>query len=84
MRNLKYSEIIRRNKELSKSVEEPVYNIGLLSNLIIHQINPILEYSLRKSGISAIATCGDYDNIMHDCLRFKNSKCIILFLASLL
>lgn len=79
MRNLKYSEIIRRNKELSKSVEEPVYNIGLLSNLIIHQINPILEYSLRKSGISAIATCGDYDNIMHDCLRFKNSKCIILF-----
>ena len=41
--NIKYSEILIRNNDLTKSLTNPAYEILLLSNIIISKINEILE-----------------------------------------
>ncbi len=79
MRDLKYSDILSRNTELGKTMQEPFYDIAVLSNIITSQLNEILEYTLRKENISARVTSGGYDNILQDAKRFNGSDLIIVF-----
>ncbi len=79
MKELKYSELLRLNKELGATLKSTPYNISVLSNIIVQQIKEILEYQLRAEGINANIISGDYDNIVQDSLKFKESNAVIIF-----
>jgi hypothetical protein len=77
MQELKYSEILRLNKEIGETLESTPYKISILSNIIVHQIKEILEYQLRTEGINANVVVGDYDNIVQDSLKYKESNAVL-------
>lgn len=79
MKNLKYLEILSLNKELRINLKSSPYKITVLSNIIVHQLKEILEYSLRSEGINADVMIGDYDNIVQDSFKYKDSDLIIIF-----
>jgi len=79
MMELKYSEILRLNKEISTNLKSKLSCISILSNITIHQIKEILEYSLRSDGINANVDIGNYDNIVQDSQKFKGSNTVIIF-----
>jgi len=79
VKNLKYSEILSLNKELRVNLKSSPYRITVLSNIIVHQLKEILEYSLRSEGINAYVMIGDYDNIVQDSFKYKGSNLIIIF-----
>ena len=76
---LKYYEILKLNKELGNNLTASPYSITILSNIIVHQSKEILEYFLREEGINANVEFGDYDNIVQDSKKYKDSNSIIIF-----
>lgn len=76
---LKYSEILRQNTALARSLGDPRYKIAVLANVTVSQIKEILEYTLRLEGVPAVVTIGDYDNIVQDSLKYKESELVVLF-----
>jgi FkbH-like protein len=79
LKNLKYSEILKRNKELLASQTENPYNIAVVSNIITSHLNDILEFQLRNHQINAKVRSGDYDNIIQDCQKFQSQNVVIIF-----
>ena len=86
MKDLKYSEILKRNAELGKALPNRdcyeknfKYEVIVLSNIIVSQFNEILEYTLRIKTIPAIVKSGDYDNIVQDSLKYKDLNLVIIF-----
>jgi FkbH-like protein len=80
MDNLKYFEILKLNSELKESViSQGQYSISVLSNVTLNQFKEILEFPLRKGGINANVEIGNYDNIVQDSLKHKNSNLVIIF-----
>ena len=79
MIDLKYSEMLSLNNKLKNNLDSSPYSITVLSNIVVHQIREILEYLLRSEGINAIIELGDYDNIVQDSPKYKNSNAIIMF-----
>ena len=69
--NIKYSEILKRNSDLSKSLPDTGYEISVLSNIIISQINEVLEFTLRVNTVPAIVKSGDYDNIVQNSDKYR-------------
>jgi len=78
MNNLKYSEILRLNKELEDNDAES-YNISFFSNVVVHQVKEITECLLRNNKINANVSIGDYDNIVQDSNKKLDAKAIIIF-----
>jgi len=78
IKNLKYSEILKTNTKLGSNINSNSYNISVLSNTIINQIKEILEYVLRNENINANVRIGDYDNIIQDSIKYKNSNIVII------
>ena len=74
MKGLKYSEILKLNKNLESNLKSIPYNIIVLSNITVHQIKEILEYQLRSENINAKVEIGDYDNIVQDSKKYKDSN----------
>ena len=79
MIELKFSEIINQNKELENKLQSSPFCITILSNIIVHQIKEILEYSLREKGINADVQFGNYDNIVQDSHIYNQSNAVIVF-----
>lgn len=79
MNDIKYTEILKTNKELGKSLSADKYRVAVLSNTTVSQLKEILEYTLRTSGINCHAEFGDYDNIVQDSEKFKNFNTVIVF-----
>ena len=80
MRGEKYTEILKFNKELEADLaESPSYTITILSNVTVNQSKEILEYVLRSNGINAHVVFGDYDNIVQDSVKYKESNAVIIF-----
>ena len=80
MENQSYLEILKLNAELKHSLEEAKqYKVTILSNIIIHQIKEILEFSLRVENINAVINIGDYDNIIQDSMKVVGSNVFIVF-----
>jgi FkbH-like protein len=79
MENLKYSELLKLNKELGAALTSDPYKIAVLSNITVHQIKEITEYYLRRDDIKANVTIGDYDNIVQDSVKFADSNMVIIF-----
>jgi FkbH-like protein len=76
---MKYSEIIRLNRELEGKLKEAEYKIVILSNIMVHQSKEICEYSLRIESVNANVLLGGYDNIVQDSSRFQDANAIIIF-----
>jgi len=76
---LKYSEVLKLNKELGNNLKSSSYDITVLSNIIVHQSKEILEYSLRGEDINANVKFGDYDNIVQDSKKYQDSNAVIIF-----
>jgi|APSaa5957512535_1039671.scaffolds.fasta_scaffold19236_3 FkbH-like protein len=79
MMELKYSEVLKLNKELGNNLKSSSYDITVLSNIIVHQSKEMLEYSLRGEGINANVKFGDYDNIVQDSKKYQDSNSVIIF-----
>ena len=79
MKDIKYSQILKLNKEIGANLKSNPYNIIILSNITVHQIKEILEYSMRSEGINASVEIGDYDNIVQDSLKYQDSNIAIIF-----
>ena len=78
IKKMKFSEIIKANNELSTSINLD-YEIAILSNITITQLQPIFEYNLRKEGIGATCLLGEYDNIVQDSNRFHDKDAVVIF-----
>lgn len=76
---LKYFEILARNAELKKTFSGKPYKIAILSNIITSQLNEILEYTLRSTGINAETLSGNYDNIVQDSHQCDEYHTVIIF-----
>lgn len=76
---IKYSELLKLNKELKDGNSSEEYNIKILSNIIVNQLTQIVEYPLQKRGVNAIASCGNFDNIVQDSIQFNKSNCVLIF-----
>lgn len=76
---IKYSQIIKNNKELLNNIGGNKYKIAILSNIMVHQSREVCEYYLRKEGIKAIVELGEYDNIVQDTTRFQDVSAVIIF-----
>ena len=76
---IRYTEIIKLNKELGDKLEFRPYGITVLSNIIVNQSKEILEYVFRNEGVNAKVTFGDYDNIVQESQKYKNSNTVIIF-----
>lgn len=76
---MKYTEILKKNREIGATLDGQKYHIGVLSNIVVNQFKDVLELSLRESGIFAELTFGDYDNIVQDSASFNGYDAIIIF-----
>lgn len=80
MTELKYTEILKKNRELGKDFEgTKPYQVVILSNIIVHQLKDILEYGLRSNGIFAQVRIGEYDNIMQESYQLEGADAVVLF-----
>lgn len=75
-----YTELLKANAELKLKVESNrIYEIEVLSNTIVNQSKPFIEYNLRKVGINANVTCGNYDNILQDATLINGKQLVLIF-----
>ncbi len=79
MLNIKYSDILKLNKQFEKNLTTNSYKITILSNIIVHQVKEIFEYYLRSNLINASIQLGDYDNVVQDSQKFNKSDSVIIF-----
>lgn len=75
---MKFSDILNNNNELGNSLTGDDFKIAVLSNVITNQINPILEYHVRKEGIFAKCESGNYDNIVQDAVKYKEMDLVLI------
>jgi len=78
MEKMKFSDILKENNALGLKMN-PDYEIAIISNVTISQIQPILELKLRQEGIAAVCLLGVYDNIIQDSDRFSNKNAVLIF-----
>jgi FkbH-like protein len=74
------SEVIKENATLEiMLLKEEQIKIKILSNITLNQLKPALEYSLRKNGLNANLTIGQYDNIIQESCNIKPDEIPIIF-----
>jgi len=72
MNNMTFSEIISKNNDLNNKIKnENKIFIKILSNITLHQIKPIIEYSLNSNDILCSVEIGEYDNIVKESLEIS-------------
>jgi hypothetical protein len=72
MKNLKYTEILKLNKELEGNIQSKPYEIGILSNVTVNSLKGILEYLCRINRIEPKIEFGNFDNIVQDSASLKD------------
>ena len=79
MENLKYTEILKLNKELVGTIKSKPYKIGVLSNVTVNSFKEVLEYSCRLNHIEPDVELGNFDNIIQDSAVLINKDLVIIF-----
>jgi FkbH-like protein len=82
MKDLRFPEILKRNRELESSLAGERYEVAVLSNTTTALFNDVFAYSLRSQGINARVTSGDYDNILQNSARCAASDLIVVFMEA--
>jgi FkbH-like protein len=83
MIDLKYTEILALNKTTQLPALTPDYRIAILSNVTINSITEILSFSCKLNGIQPHIEIGNYDNIVQDCLQYRQHDLVIIFFDTL-
>lgn len=76
---MKYTEIVKKNRELGSKLTSKEYKIALVSNITITQLKDFIELSLREESINAVVTVGDYDAIVQDSIKFSAYDAVMVF-----
>lgn len=61
---IKYSQLLKKNRELAKQTYRTEMKVLVLANVMVHYLKEYLEYFLRIEGINPQIIFGDYDNIV--------------------
>lgn len=78
MKQLKYGEILSRNREWRPGSESVPCEIRVLSNLVVNQLGDILEYGLKLSDVAARVSFGDYDNIVQESMQCQEDQIVLV------
>ncbi len=78
MMYLKYLDILKKNIELRETVKGKVFKIAVLSNIICHQINEIIEFSLRSNRVNAFVVQCNYNNIIQEVEKYSHFNAVII------
>lgn len=78
---MKYTDILKRNRELGKALPKK-FDIAVLSNVTVNPIKEILEYVVRSDGVGVDVTVGGYDNIVQDSATYQHHDAVIIFLEA--
>ena len=78
-KKIKYSSILKENREFEDSKHEKAFRILITSNIINFHLKSVLSYVLRKLNISSDIINGEYNNIIQDSYNYQNEDCIIVF-----
>ena len=76
---MKYQELLKINSEFKKIKSKIDFKTVVLSNITTFQINEILEYYLRIDSTHASVISGNFNNIVKDSFKYKESDLIIIF-----
>lgn len=76
---MKFTEIIKKNRELNEQLTGEKYKIKVLSNITINQIKEILEFTLRDNEINAEVEIGNYDSIIQDSNDLSKYNAVLVF-----
>jgi FkbH-like protein len=76
---MKYTDILKRNKDLAQELTSVKYRVAVISNITIAQLKEVLELSLREKGINADVTLSDYDAIVQESNRFSDFNAVVIF-----
>ncbi len=81
MKNLKFHEIVKKNKELNALLDEnqKKVKISILSNISVHQLKPIIEYNFRSNNLNVDVILKEYDNILQESSRINKDDIVIIF-----
>lgn len=74
-----YSQILKQNTELSKTVSGEEFVVDILSNITVNPIKEILELSLRLLSVKPVIRVGNYDNIVQDSYSLTTTDLILVF-----
>lgn len=79
MDDLKFSEILASNATVAPSVAaSKVFRIKILSNITVNQGADVLLYALRREGVNAQITLGNYDNIVQDSAQSHDEHMVLI------
>jgi FkbH-like protein len=80
MTELKYSELLRLNRELGYQLTGPTHRVAVLSNVVLSSLKEVLEFTLRGRGLPVELTFGDYDNVVQESARLAGSDTVLILM----
>ena len=73
-----FSEILKNNNILNEKIKnEDKLELKVLTNITLHQLKPVLEYSLNSNEIFSTLEIGEYDNIVKESLEIADEIPIV-------
>lgn len=79
LREFSYSDILKRNKELSNTVKGKDLTVDILSNITVNPVKEILELYIRSLSLNPVIRFGNYDNIVQDSFALQETDMVIVF-----
>jgi FkbH-like protein len=76
---IKYSELLKQNRELAKQTYRSEMKVLVLANVMVHYLKEYLEYYLRTEGINPQIKFGDYDNIVQASADAPHYDAVVVF-----
>lgn len=76
---MKLAEIIKQNRLLANTGVGPHKKIAVIGNITLLNLNDILEFELRSSGLNVDVYLGDYDSLVQDSKRFSLFDAVLIF-----
>ena len=74
-----YRSLLSELKSLNINEEESDFEVGVLSNVVVHPFEDILKYLFFTKNLNPKIRTGNYDNIVQDAAEFSNSKIVFIF-----
>ena len=76
---MKYSEILKLNRQYRNNENSDEYKIFIMSNIVVNTIKEIFEYLLIKNGIKANIKFSKYNNIIQESINISEYDLVIVF-----
>lgn len=76
---MKYSEIKKLNKKIIKNLRGKEISIAVLGNVTVNSLKEILELELRKEGLKAEVSIGNFDSFLSESKKFSSFDAVIFF-----